>query len=356
MLRMVLWILLGAGLQPALYVDLSGDWRRSANNVTSFDLAAPQIDDSRWRVVRLPLAQRFSGPRSLWLRKTVDLPSGIDRTGMVLTLGVLRERAEDGMTSLCQYVRRMQRLRQDAFPDAIQAQREPLHWPFARDLSRVRENLPRPIGAIEFHRLSLGNYEPRQRHAIIGPLAHLGTQSLHPVRGGLQFDDKVWRNVPHGGFTGEALQAIAPNPGGVGRATGTVAKKKTSARVERFTPAILLGPREKLRSDGRISLPRAGMSGRHNDNVSLGGGLDAVVGKLCSQSKELLIGERHRSGLENGSGEGLELIYDQLHTHQLSLVAPPARRLVGRELGFDAAKAWGQNDDITVLTVRRNAS
>ena len=57
-----------------------------------------------------------------------------------------------------------------------------------------------------------------------------------------------------------------------------------------------------------------------------------------------------------GCGEGLELIYDQLHTHQLSLVAPPARRLVGRELGFDAAKAWGQNDDITVLTARRNAS
>ena len=78
--------------QTPLYLDLSGDWRRSANNVTSLDLAAPRIDDSGWRVVRLPLAQRFSGPRSLWLRKTVDLPSGIDRTRMVLTLGVLRER------------------------------------------------------------------------------------------------------------------------------------------------------------------------------------------------------------------------------------------------------------------------
>ena len=41
----------------------------------------------------------------------------------------------------------------------------------------------------------------------------------------------------------------------------------------------------------------------------------------------------------------------------VSLEARPTREVSGRSMGeiADAAKAWGQNDDITVVTVRRNA-
>ncbi len=87
------WLLFAGSLwaQTPLYLDLSGDWRRSPNDDVSLALAAPQVDDSQWPVVRLPLARRLSGTLSLWLRKTVALPPGVDRTRMMLTLGVLRE-------------------------------------------------------------------------------------------------------------------------------------------------------------------------------------------------------------------------------------------------------------------------
>ena len=41
----------------------------------------------------------------------------------------------------------------------------------------------------------------------------------------------------------------------------------------------------------------------------------------------------------------------------VSLEARPTREVSGRSMGeiADEAKAWGQNDDITVVTVRRNA-
>lgn len=95
MRRLMVSVLLAAGFaagQSQLYLDLRGDWRQSPKDDPSLALAAPDLDDSQWPVIRLPLTRWFRGDRSLWLRKSADLPPGIDRSRIVLTLGVLRER------------------------------------------------------------------------------------------------------------------------------------------------------------------------------------------------------------------------------------------------------------------------
>ena len=81
--------------QNALYLDLSGPWRFPATDDPRH--AQPDLDDSQWRTLTLPIADTPSfnqpipgAPRIYWLRRRVELPTGTDRTRLALTLGAIR--------------------------------------------------------------------------------------------------------------------------------------------------------------------------------------------------------------------------------------------------------------------------
>ena len=81
------------GAQLRLAIDLTGEWRASTDPDPG--LANPDVDDSEWRVVRLPWERNDRGltNSAVWLRKTVELPSWADRTQLALTLGTLRKKS-----------------------------------------------------------------------------------------------------------------------------------------------------------------------------------------------------------------------------------------------------------------------
>ena len=77
-----------AGQNPALYVDLSGDWRFQSGDRSEY--ASAEFDDSAWTSIRLPRSGKQ--PQGYWwLRRTIDLPDWADTTQMAITIGGLNE-------------------------------------------------------------------------------------------------------------------------------------------------------------------------------------------------------------------------------------------------------------------------
>ena len=74
------------------WIDLSGDWRFYRGDDARFADAA--FDDSRWETVRLPGELPVQHGESFWIRRTLQVPPGVDRTRLSLTLGKLSENYE----------------------------------------------------------------------------------------------------------------------------------------------------------------------------------------------------------------------------------------------------------------------
>ncbi len=95
-------LLLAAGstaAQSLTWIDLSGDWRIIESDDPTF--AQPGFDDSAWKTVALPGRRFFRGAVStgvseyfFWLRRTVELPAGLENRKLALTLGNLTENYE----------------------------------------------------------------------------------------------------------------------------------------------------------------------------------------------------------------------------------------------------------------------
>jgi sigma-B regulation protein RsbU (phosphoserine phosphatase) len=100
-LSFVLTTILSA--QPNVWIDLSGPWRLSSEDNAA--IAQPGFDDSGWSTVTLPPkvvtdAHRKSTAESVppvvlqvppfWLRRTVEIPGGANRSRLTLTLGPFR--------------------------------------------------------------------------------------------------------------------------------------------------------------------------------------------------------------------------------------------------------------------------
>ena len=69
-------------------VDLSGEWRQSADDGP--DYAAKEFKDDSWKRVPIPW---ITEPRSgvYWLRRSIDLPTGVDRSHLFLVIGPVAE-------------------------------------------------------------------------------------------------------------------------------------------------------------------------------------------------------------------------------------------------------------------------
>ncbi len=81
-------LLLFAPLLAAQSVDLSGEWRRSTDDQAAY--SQPAFDDGAWEKIRLPWTS-FPPHGIYWLRRSIALPPGLDRTQAVLTLGPIAE-------------------------------------------------------------------------------------------------------------------------------------------------------------------------------------------------------------------------------------------------------------------------
>ncbi len=92
-MRTWIWILLASALpaQTLPWIDLSGTWHLSYQD--SPGQADPGFDDSRWSTVSLP-GPNFTQPVYFWLRKSFDLPAGLEGAKLALTLGKITENYE----------------------------------------------------------------------------------------------------------------------------------------------------------------------------------------------------------------------------------------------------------------------
>ncbi len=90
MSRFALFLLAAAPLiaQNALWIDLAGGWRANMTEDLP-EFAVPDFDDRQWKSYTLPANEQQNPPDRLWLRKTVVLPDGADRTRLALTLGTV---------------------------------------------------------------------------------------------------------------------------------------------------------------------------------------------------------------------------------------------------------------------------
>ena len=82
--------------QNALRVDVSGEWRWRAEDRPVF--AESAFDDAAWTVFVLPRGARHAQPGYEeirgWLRRRVQLPAGVDRNSLALTLGTVADAYE----------------------------------------------------------------------------------------------------------------------------------------------------------------------------------------------------------------------------------------------------------------------
>jgi hypothetical protein len=88
-------ILLSSGLhaQNALWIDLSGPWLSRAGEDRP-EFAQPGFDDRDWTPYILPARDLEDRLGYLWLRKTIDLPTGSNGTSLALTLGTWNQAYE----------------------------------------------------------------------------------------------------------------------------------------------------------------------------------------------------------------------------------------------------------------------
>ena len=71
--------------QAFVSLDLSGDWRLALDDRPAY--AAADFDDRAWKTLVLPRGEEFFHGVDYWLRRRVDLPAGMDRQQLTLSLG-----------------------------------------------------------------------------------------------------------------------------------------------------------------------------------------------------------------------------------------------------------------------------
>ncbi len=88
--------ILAASAQPMPWIDISGPWKMALGDDPRY--ARPDFDDSAWQSVtlpgKLPRSQRPVPGQFLWLRRSIDLPAGLEGRALALTLGKLTENYE----------------------------------------------------------------------------------------------------------------------------------------------------------------------------------------------------------------------------------------------------------------------
>ena len=220
-------------------------------------------------------------------------------------------------------------------PNRRELQDEAVDGAFAGDGFDSHHNLGFTARAIDLNATAFGVDQPTELRATQEPFLHPVAQPADAIRFGSEFDDEVRAEVPVGiqMLLAQLADLGLQHPRSVRRAAGTAGKNVARGRIIGDATLVQFGPTAQLPINfGVLRTCEGVIRGRH-DKVPFGGHFKEEVRMFSTEFGELLIG--HRRDGECCREEGF---VDQ-EGHGLSL----------------SKLAWGQNHDITVVTVGRNA-
>jgi len=238
--------------------------------------------------------------------------------------------------------------------------------------------------AIDFHGAGLGVNQPSQLSAVGQPLLHLFPQDPNLVCLGTQLDDETGTYRPEAakGSGIQILDALLEDPRRIGRTPRAIGQQPTGGRIKGDASLVLTGPVPELRADFVVARTGPRVSQRHDDEFPVGGHFQTQVWMFGAELGKGFVGH----GADGQDGGQVGLIDHECHAHSIAVGAFSRGKCFGfgrtsrqglrperrhhRGHGFDrtreismkpaveiaeTAKAWGQNDDITEVTVRRTA-
>ena len=275
-------------------------------------------------------------------------------------------------------------------PDISQVHHEVCKRTFALDFIHACARFHCAIRPVDGDRAVAWINQPTQLCSLRKVLGHLQLKRLQPVTFGADLNDEIRAKMPERILFGgtELLDTGFQSPGGIRRATGAIGQDKPGGGVADNTFTVLSGPNSEFRSNLRIASTCIGICRCHNDQFPFGGHFKIEVRMLRAKNtkrrichrrnrqdrwqKYVVNGERHNASLPRqvlklggllaglpvgmvSLGANIRLVSDGIvetenaehelfgfdRTRQISMKCP------------EAVKAWGQTDDITVVTVQR---
>ena len=227
----------------------------------------------------------------------------------------------------------------ERIPHRYEVQQESIHRPFARHGRNTGPRLRFEPGSIDFHCPRLGVNQPGQLGAVRKPLLHLVAQHANPVGLRSKFNHEVRAHGPIAaeGSRIQVFDSRLEDPSRVWRTPGGVGQQPSRGRVECNASFVLTSPVAELAHDFAVSGTRPSEGLRHDDQFPVGGQFEIQIGMLGAELCECFVGH----GTDAQDSRQVSLINDERHNPQYT----PWQQ--------NGPPTWGQNDDITVVTVRR---
>ena len=234
----------------------------------------------------------------------------------------------------------MSQLQIEWIPNALKKQHKPCDRAFPFNRQDACADFRLLAGTIDFDGFRFGVDQPSQLRAIGTVFAHLAAQYRQAIRFRTQLNYKIGAEVKKASATDgvQLFDAADQCPGSIRRTARSVGEYEPCGRFSNYATAILLGPIGQLANDLSVPVASGKMRRRHYDHFPFGSHFKIEVRMLSAKSSELIV--RHRIGGE--SCRQKSVVNCQRHGFSVS-----------QRSGY-TAKAWGQNDDITVVTVRRS--
>ena len=232
------------------------------------------------------------------------------------------------------------RLQIEWIPNTLKKQHKPCDRTFPFNRQDARADFRLLARTIDLDRFSFGVDQPSQLRAIRNIFAHLAAQGGQTIRFRTQLNYKIRTEVKKtAAVSGVHLSDAADQcPGSVRRTTRAIGQDEPGRGVTSHSTPVLASPTVKLTAQLEVPVASGKMRRRHYDQFPFGCRFKIEVRMLSAKSGELVV--RHRIGGE--SCRQKSVVNCQRHGFSVS-----------QELA-NAAKAWGQSDDIAVATDRRN--
>ena len=232
------------------------------------------------------------------------------------------------------------RLQIEWIPNALKKQHKPFDGTFPFNRQDARADLRLLAGTIDFDGFRFGIDQPSQLRAIGNIFAHLAAQGGQAIRFRTQLNYKIGTEVKKTAAIGGVHLSDAADqcPGSVRRTARAIGQDETGRGVTTHSTPVLASPIVKLTAQLEVPVASGKMRRCHYDQFPFGSRFKIEVRMLSAKSSELVV--RHRIGGE--SCRQKSVVNCQRHGFSVS-----------QEIA-NAAKAWGQIDDVTGATDRRN--
>jgi hypothetical protein len=232
----------------------------------------------------------------------------------------------------------------ERIPDGHKVEDKALHRSFASYRTYSSSGFGFKARPIDFHCASFDVNQPSQLGSIRKPFFHLVAQHTNAVGRGAEFNHEVGADRPIAAKCGriKILDAVLQNPGCIGRTTRRIGEQPARRGIEGDAPFVLASPVSELGADFVVASTSPCKGLRHDDQFPVSGQFEIEVRMLGAQARKGLVS--HRTHSKNG--RQIRFINQERHIRKY--------KTRDEALVFEC-KTWGQNDDITVVTVRRRS-